>query len=326
VSASRPVGGKDYPRNYKEFIEWFDSEDACREFLEKVRWPKGYWCVKCGGVEPWRTARHLYVCRECGHQSSVTAGTIMEKTRSPYRVWFHVMWQVAQSKNGVSALSLKNEIGFGSYETTWAWMHKLRKAMVRPEREKLKGRVEVDETFVGGLEKGVTGRETAKKSIVIVAVEYRKPKGAGRVRMARIPDTKKATLQAFVEANVEPGSTVMTDAWFGYRGLTAAGYDHEVFNVSKLPGTADEYLPLVHRVISLLKRWLLGTHQGSVRPYQLDYYLDEYTFRFNRRPSKSRGMLFYRLVQQVMTTEPAPYDTLVRGNSSRSPTSSTGST
>lgn len=226
-------------------------------------------------------------------------------------MWFRAMWYVTSQKNGASALGLQRVLGLGSYETAWTWLHKLRRAMVRPERERLGGWVEVDETVVGGLEAGVAGRQTLTKELVAIAAEVDGP-GIGRIRMRRIADASAASLHAFIGDSIEPGSTVHTDGWQGYAGLEGKGYDHEVSKVRGRRKEASRLLPRVHRVASLLKRWLLGTHQGAVAPQHLPYYLDEFTFRFNRRKSKSRGKLFYRLMQQAVRTAPVPYDSLVQ--------------
>jgi transposase-like protein len=236
----------------------------------------------------------------------VLAGTIFEGTRLPLDLWFRAMWLVISQKNGASALNLQRQLGLKRYETVWTMLHKLRRAMVRPGREPLSGRVEVDETFVGGVEKGVRGRETETKSMVVIGAEEN-GRGIGRVRLQAVPDGSASSLAPFVEQNVIPGSVVHTDGWEGYNGLAAKGYVHEVTNIEGSGKLAHELLPRVHRVASLLKRWLLGTHQGAVGASHLDYYLDEFAFRFNRRASRARGKLFYRLVQQAVEAEPVSW-------------------
>ena len=249
------------------------------------------------------------MCGHCGHQASVTAGTIFERTRYPLNTWFRAIWCVTSRKNGASALGVQRVLGFGSYQTAWAWLHKLRRAMVRPGREPLHGLVEVDETYLGGLEEGVHGRETQKKAIVMIAVEERS-RGMGRIRMQRVADLRANSLLGFVAQSVEPGSTVRTDGYPSYKPLPRRGYSH---TVKIIAGTkqAHQELPLVHRVASLLKRWIAGTHQSGISRKHLDYYLDEFSFRFNRRTSASRGKLFYRLIQQAVQIEPQPYRRLV---------------
>jgi transposase-like protein len=242
----------------------------------------------------------------------VIAGTVFEGTRKLLRTWFQAMWYVTSQKLGGSALGLQRVLGLGSYQTAWTWLHKLRRAMVRPGRDRLSGCVEVDETYVGGVEEGVRGRLTESKAIVAVAAQEDGP-GIGRIRLRRIADVSAASLHPFVEEVVAPGSMVHTDGWGGYGGLEAKGYRHEVSNISRTDQLAHELMPRVHRVASLLKRWLLGTHQGAVTGRHLDYYLDEFTFRFNRRRSRARGMLFFRLVQQASEVAAVPYYRLVGG-------------
>ena len=311
---AHPVGGIDYPQTIQEFDKWFATEDACARYLMRIRWPQGFRCPRCGSQEAWLTARHLLHCRHCHRQTSVTAGTVLEGTRKPLRVWFQAMWYVTNQKLGVSALGLKRVLGLGSYQTAWTWLHKLRRAMVRPDRDKLSGLVEIDETYVGGEEEGVRGRKTETKSIVAIAIEVHSPKGFGRVRLRQVPDVTGPSLVSFVKDVVEVGSVVATDGWSGYNRLSAHGYQHErrVQSSSGDPA-ARVVLPGPHRIASLLKRWLVGTHQGAVRYEHLDYYLDEYTFRFNRRSSRARGLLFHRLVEQAVQIKPTTYRGITGG-------------
>jgi transposase-like protein len=230
------------------------------------------------------------------------------------------MWWVTSQKNGTSALGLQRVLGLGSYRTAWAWLHKLRRAMVRPGRDRLQGLVEVDETYWGGLEEGHLGRKHGKKALIVIAAQQDGRK-IGRIRMRRVPDASANSLQGFVADSVEPGTTVQTDGWHGYLGLSEKGYNHCPGKQGRLdiPGAEEDLLPRAHQVVSLLKRWLLGTHQGAISSAHLDYYLDEFTFRFNRRASKYRGKLFYRLVQQAVQVDPAPYKSLVRNVRGRKP-------
>ena len=301
--------GEDYPRNLPEFDARFATEEACREYLLKVRWPNGFVCPRCQGAKAWTTQRNLLVCDECEYQASLTAGTVFEGTRKPLALWFKAMWWVTTQKNGASALGLQRVLGLATYCTAWTWLHKLRRAMVRPGRDRLNGRVEVDETYLGGLEEGVPGRGAKKKALVIVAAQE-DGKGIGRIRLRRIADATRTRLHGFIRDSIEPGSVVHTDGWEAYGGLEE--YTHQVTILKGRAESASELLPRVHRVISLLKRWLLGTHQGAVSPEHLDYYLDEFTFRFNRRGSRSRGMLFYRLLQQAAAIEPTYYKAIVK--------------
>jgi transposase-like protein len=223
------------------------------------------------------------------------------------------MWWVTTQKNGASALGLQRVLGLKQYQTAWTWLHKLRSAMVRPGRDLLSGRVEVDETYLGGWEEGLRGRKTEAKALIVVAVEE-DGRGIGRIRMRHIADASANRLHSFIRASVAPGSMVHTDGWAGYTDLAGKGYIHDVTILKGREELASELLPRVHRVISLLKRWLMGTHQGAVSHKHLDYYLDEFTFRFNRRKSASRGKLFFRLVQQAAAMQPLPYDAIVRQN------------
>jgi transposase-like protein len=289
----------------------FGSEQACWDYLLKLRWPEGFVCPRCSGRTAWTTSRRLLRCASCHHQASVTAGTIFQDTRKPLTLWFRAIWWVTTQKHGASALELQRVLGLRSYVTAWTWLHKLRRAMVRPGRDRLHGPVEVDETYVGGIEEGVRGRKTETKALVAVACEER-GKGIGRIRLRRIDDASGHALETFITEAVEPGSLVHTDGWEGYSGLTGKGHQHRVTVIETSKCSAVEILPRVHLVASLLKRWLLGTHQGAVSFKYLEYYLDEFTFRFNRRTSRSRGKLFERLLEQAVAVEPVPYRTLTR--------------
>lgn len=306
----------DYPRTLMEFDERFATEQACREYLFRLRWPDGFRCPRCGSEKGWLTQRGLVLCHRCGYQASLTAGTLFEGTRKPLRLWFKAMWLVTSQKNGASAMTLQRVLGLGSYQTAWTWLHKLRRAMVRPGRDRLAGRVEVDETYVGGEEEGAYGRGAENKALVLIAAEEDGP-GIGRIRMRRVLEPTRATLHAFIREAVEPGSIVHTDGWHAYKGLAEKGYRHEVTLLKGQPEMASKLLPRVHRVASLVKRWLIGTHQGAVRPEHLDYYLDEFCFRFNRRKARHRGHLFQRLLEQAVSMEPVPFKVLVHPGSIR---------
>lgn len=292
---------EDYPNTILEFEKRFAVEEDCRRYLADLRWPDGFCCPRCGHREAWSTTRGLYRCRRCDVQVSLTAGTIFQDTRKPLRSWFRAMWYVTNQKHGVSALGLQRVLDLRSYRTAWTWLHKLRRAMVRPGRDRLSGVVEVDETYIGGEKPGKGGRGAAGKMLVVVAVED-KGEEMGRIRLRHVSDASAASLIPAVQNGVECGSEVRTDGWNGYRRLTSAGYRHTV--VRREGDVGENLLPCVNRVAALLKRWLAGTHQGAVRPSHLDYYLDEFTFRFNRRSSRSRGKLFYRLAQQAVAVSP----------------------
>lgn len=303
---------EDYPQDLLDFERRFSTDAACREYLAQLRWPDGFRCPRCGHGRACPIRVTYLQCAGCRHQASVTAGTIFQDAKKPLRLWFRAIWYVTSQKNGASALGLQRILGIRSYVTAWTWLHKLRRAMVRPGRDRLRGVVEVDETYLGGLEEGVSGRETTRKALIAVAAEE-DGAGIGRIRLRHIPDASACSLHTFVLASVEAGSVVHTDGWEGYNGIEEFGYKRKTTVLARRRKKPHELMPRVHRVASLLKRWLLGTHQGAISHEHLDYYLDEFTFRFNRRTSGNRGKLFYRLLQQAVQTTPAPYSTLSKG-------------
>jgi transposase-like protein len=303
---------EDYPRNQAEFETRFATEGACQGYLFGLRWPDGFICPRCSGRPGWPTKRGLVMCRACGYQGSVRAGTIFEGSHKALGTWFRAMWYLTGAKSGASAVTIQRVLGLGGYQTAWTWLHKLRRAMVTPGRDRLSGDVEVDETFLGAPEEGRHGRRMIRKTMVVVAAE-RDGAGIGRIRMRRVRDGKAKSLHPFVLDSVERGSVLYTDDWQGYAALEGKGYRRESTEVANTGKTASEVLPRVHRVVSLLKRWLMGTHQGAVSHEHLDYYLDEFTFRFNRRTSASRGKLFYRLLQNAIRVPATPYRSMVKG-------------
>lgn len=295
-----------------EFENQFSTEKDCLEFLQKFKWPDGYQCPRCGHCEGWLSARNVMICRKCEHHNSLTAGTIFHGSRKPLLLWFRAMWFVTEQKNGVSAAGLQRALGLGSYHTAWTWLHKLRCAMVRPGRDRLSGVVEVDEAYYGGVKKGKRGRGADGKALIFIATEDNAGK-PGRVRLVQIEDAGCESLLAALDQTVEPGSVVRTDGWSGYAGVKNAGYEHAVVDGGSCK-TGEDLLPMAHLNISLLKRWLLGTHQGGIGHDHLGYYLDEFTFRFNRRTSKERGLLFQRLIENAMKIDPVIESQIVGGN------------
>lgn len=278
----------------------FPSEASCVDYYRKLRWPGGMQCLKCGSSKGWTASRFRWICAGCKREHRVTDGTLLHGTHFPLKTWFRVIWQVCEQKNGISALGLQRAVGFGSYHTAFEWLHRIRKVMVFPGRSRLSGEVEVDETFMGGVRRGVRGRGAAGKTLVLMAVEVRGSK-IGRARLKIIPDATAPTLLDAIQEVVEPGSDVVTDGLSSYLGLPGLGYNHTVSrpntqHVGVFP------LPKAHRVAALLKRWLLGTHQGGVKRQHLQAYLDEFVFRFNRRTARSRGLLFRRLLEQTAGT------------------------
>ncbi len=293
------------PKNQIEFEKMFSTEEQCINCLREIRFPDGYKCRKCQHKEYWINKRGIMICKSCKDELSITAGTIFHKSKLPLVTIFRALWWMVAQKNGVSAIGLQRILGIGSYRTSWTWLHKFRRLMVFPGRDKLKGIVEVDETFVGGAKSGKRGRGAEGKALVVIAIEVME-KGTGRVRMSSIPDASKKSLSKFITNNVEVGSTIITDGWKGYSGITKKGYTQKIEEKIKILDE-NEMLPNVHRSASLLKRWLLGTHQNFVGEKHLPYYLDEYTFRYNRRKSKSRGLLFQRLIEQAVIHVPVEY-------------------
>ena len=296
----------EYPMTFTQFTNQFATEEQCRNYLYKLRFPEGYICPKCSCKKSWLRKNDLYECVECKHGTSVTAGTMFHDTRKPLKDWFVAIWWVTTQKYGASAQGLQQILGLKSYQTAWTWLHKIRAVMVSPQRIKLSGVVEVDETYIGGDEiGGKRGRGAGNKVLVCVAVEL-KGKKPGRARISLIADASKESLHGFICTNIATGSKLITDDWSGYHGIESSGYDREVHVQSKSKSD-DELLPHVHLVVSLVKRWLLGTHQGAVEKKHLQAYLDEYVFRFNRRTSAKRGLLFYRLLENAMTVSPTTY-------------------
>lgn len=294
-----------------EFQERFATEEACREYLFASRWPEGFACPGCGGGRAGgETRRHLWVCKACGQQTSVTAGTVMHGTRTPLRVWFWSAYLVATHHPGISAKQLQRQLGLSRYETAWLILQKLRRAMVAPEREPLKGEVEVDECWIGGVELGQRGREPGTKTLVGVAVEVR-GRGSGRLRLAPLADASGPTLREFVFQTVAPGAIVRTDGWRSYNKITKRGYDHRPRSqrAARADNQQDPILPRAHRAISNLKIWLAGTHRGVSREH-LPVYLDEYAFRHNRRRTPMAA--FQTLLGLGAVHGPTTYDQITR--------------
>lgn len=309
-----PSAGVDYPGTYQQVLEWFPDDASCIAYLEQLRWPDGFACPHCQSRNAWRVSRRrMWMCADCTKQTSVTSGTIFHRSHTPLSVWFAAIWYVCATKNGVSAASLQQILGFGSYETAWAWMHKLRRAMVRPDRELLTGTVELDESMVGGRTKGKAAAASHKVPVMI-AVEMPAGGGLGRIRLEHATAKNTDQLVSFAHRVLAPGSHIRTDGQRTFRQLAAQGFTHEYHVVSTSEKPAHEFMPGVHLVASLLKRWIAGTLHHGIAKRQLDYYLDEFTFRFNRRRSTARGLLFYRLLQQAVRTDPHPMTTLIGGN------------
>ena len=287
---------EDFPTSEIEFEKRFHTEKACYDYLFKMKWPDGFVCPKCGHQFYWISAKYVYICTRCESHFSLTADTIMHDSKKPITYWFRAMWWFTTRKSGVNAINLQDLLGFGCYVTAWSWLQKLRRCTIRKDREKLSGKVQVDEFFIGGKKPGKRGRGAEGKSIVLAAVEKKEPK-LGRIRLQVTDDCSADSLSAFIERNIEHGSLVITDGWKGY-SLDPNHYDHLQVYLSK---SKDKYSALsgVHLVASLVKRLIIGTFQGRFEPKYLQNYLDEYVFRFNRRSSRNIGKKFMRIVQQA---------------------------
>jgi transposase-like protein len=292
-----------------EFLDRFATDQSCLAYLYRVRWPKGFVCPVCSGRKGWLTNRATVFCGGCQRQTTPTAGTILHNTRTDLRKWFLAGWLLCTQKTGVSAKTLQRELRVG-YKTAWLMLQKLRQATVRVERSQLSGKVEVDETYIGGQESGVVGRQLVEKALVVIAVEL-DGKKVGRVRLRLLPDASGDSLVGFLKECVAPGATVHTDDWNGYNGVSAAGFVHRVTPLQHDPERARKYFPHVHLVASLLKRWLVATHQGRVEKEHLQGYLEEYAFRFNRRRSAHVGKVFYRLMEQMVRRKAKTYREIV---------------
>lgn len=301
---------ENYPKTLPEMEQKFLTEEACRDYLFNLRWPNGFVCPRCKGTEYWVLDQNLFKCKKCHFKVSVTSGTIFDRTRKPLTIWFKAIWWVTSQKNGASALGLKRILDLGSYETAWSWLHKMRRAMVRPGRDRLSGEIEVDEIYIGGKKSGKRGRGASGKALVAIMAQI-DGKRIGRIRLQRVANASAGSLKKAIQTGIEPKSDIHTDGWIGYGHLNSLNYIHRV--IRKEASVGDNLLPCCNRVASLLKRWLMGTHQGAISHEHLDYYLDEYTFRFNRRTSQYRGKLFYRFLQQAVLTQPVTYDQVAKG-------------
>ncbi|MCL2098389.1 MAG: IS1595 family transposase [Bacteroidales bacterium] len=294
-----------YPKNFQEFLEQFKDEESCRNYLFELRWSAGFICPKCKSTKKhWLTAKNMIHCGICGYQTSLTAGTIFHGTKKPLLLWFHIIWWIVAQKTGVSASNMTDFMGFGSYKTAWTWLQRIRRAMVRKGRDKIFGIVEVDKTYIGGIERNTekSAKGAATKTMVVVAAEC-KGKKIGRVRFRCIKEAISENLIPFIQDNIKQGSTVITDDSIGYAPLQQThNYKHEVKTGAKSGTDSHSLLPHIYLVGSLVKRWLQGTHQSKVSPKYLPYYLDEFAFRFNKKISTNRGWLFYKLMQQAIET------------------------
>lgn len=299
----------EYPKNLRDFDRIFATDEACLEFLEQIRWGSGFRCQSCNGDKFWMLSPGLRRCQICRFKNYVKAGSIFDSTRLPLKIWFYAIWWVTAQKTGVSALNLQKNLGLGSYRSSWLMLHKIRNAMIFEDRSLLQGDLEVDEAFLGGVRTGKRGRGAEGKELIVIAAECSGKKRVGRIRIQRIPDASAEKLESFITANVAKGAIVHTDGWNGYNGVEKLGYKH----VPRKSATVhpDELLPRINIVTALLKRWLLGTLQGRLEPKHMSSYLEEFTFRFNRRTSKARGLLFQRVLENSINVKPAPYRKII---------------
>lgn len=306
----------DLPQDLPSFLKRFGTDEQCRAYLFRVRWPDGFRCSACGHDRAWaHKARLIDECAACGKQHSLLAGTIFEQTKTGLARWFLAIYLVTSSKGGISAMELKRQMGLGSYQTAWSWLHKIRKAMVAPQRTPLSARVEADETYIGGPRPGRPGRGAGGKVKVAGAVEagrgQARGRRLGRLRLALVADVSARSLEGFLAAAVAKPAIVATDGWSGYGGLGAKGYAHEPLTLAASWGDAALRLPAIHLVFGLAKRWLLGTHHGAVSAKHLPAYLDEFVFRFNRRTARSISHRFARVIEHAVQIRPTTYLALV---------------
>jgi transposase-like protein len=300
------TAGQDYPRSYAQLRSWFNEDWKCLDYLDWLRWPNGFACPHCSCERGWRAPDLRWRCAGCDRRVSATAGTILHGTRTPLTVWFAAAWHLVNSKVGISATQLQREMELGSYQTAWAMLHRYRSVMVRPGRDRLRGDVEVDESYLGGPEPGIPGRGALGKVLFAATVELDEH-SFGRVRLGIIPDASAESLTAFLDGAVEPGSRVITDGWSSYPPATRDHYEHHNTSIAASGLPAHVVLPATHRVFSLVKRWVMGTLQGSVSSAHLQGYFDEWVFRFNRRHSRSRGLQFHTLLSQAVGAGPITY-------------------
>lgn len=292
------------PANILEFEQLYKSEGACREALFKMRWPNGFICPKCGKDKGWqRRERLLIECAGCGYQASVTAGTMFHGFKLPLSTIFRIVYHVVAEKSGTNCCALSRQFGI-SYNAAAVWRRKVRDTMVRTGRTPLQGIVEIDEFKLGGPAEGCCGRKIGdNQALVLAMVEEAKPGVCGRIRLEYIPDATRETLTAVIKTQVASGSTIKTDGLRSYNDLAEQGFSHKATVLSK-PKKAHEELPLVHRVASLFKRFILGVLQGTWTYIWLQSVLDEFVFRFNRRNSTHRPLLFNRLLEEGLLRRP----------------------
>ena len=300
---------EDFPKNEAEFDKRFSNEQSCYDYLFEIRWPQGFICRRCKHTGYWKSSRGLYICCNCEHQHSLTAGTILHSSKKPLRYWFKAMWWFTTRKSGINAVTLQELLGLGSYSTAWVWLHKLRRCTICAERKKLSGTIEVDEFYIGGQHPGKRGRGADHKSVVVAATE-KKGRKLGRIRLQMADDCSFSSIDQFMNQNINQKSHVITDGWSSYKPVQKKGYDHQRC-VQAEAKDKNSVLPGIHLVCSLFKRLMLGTFHGRCDRKHLQPYLDEYVFRFNRRTTKHVGKRFLRIVEQATVTAPKTYRMIV---------------
>ena len=327
------------PKSLPDFQRMFPNEEACCAYLYNVRFPDGFVCPYCswkGESYQFQTRPDMLRCRNCRRDTRLTSETVMQRSRIPLSTWFWGAFLITSLTPGMSALQFQKMLGIKRYETAFNMLHKLRAAMIRPERDGIGGEwpVEIDETFVGGKTQG-EGRGVHHKALVAGAVEVRKrklssgsdpnqtsatkPKHrgghgrdiiAGRLRLQVIPDRKQETLEPFVQENVQSKTEVRTDGWNGYDKFDKLGYLHKPVAANGDHSKTEKHLPMIHIVFGNLDSWILGTHHG-VSPKHLQGYLNEFVFRFNRRFWPLVG--FNSVLKIAANTTPPTYEGLYKG-------------
>lgn len=284
---------RDFPKTATEFEARFATEEDCRAYWIEARWGGEPACARCSSTRVW-TIREgtTFECADCGHQTSLTSGTLLEKTRKPFKTWFRAVFEISTRRTGISAKDLQRIMGFGSYKTAWSWLHKLRAAMVRSDSEPLGPFVQVDETLVGG-------KGSPHKELVLVAAE-----ADGRVRLAHAETNDEGTLKSFADSQIAPETEVVTDGLASYNSCSLGERPHQAIVQTKQERRDSDVLQGCHWTTSLLKRWLLGTHAGAVRAKHLQAYLDEFAFRHNRRKTNGVGRIAARVIEQLVAREP----------------------
>ena len=299
---------REFPKTLPEFEAAFPDDEACRRFLIEVRWGGQPRCVRCGCSDVWGLSNGRFECPACGYQTSVTAGTPLHGTRKPLRLWFRAIWEMVARKNGISAKDLQRLMGFGSYRTAWVWLHKLRRCMVRPARERLDGTIQIDDAYVGGLDRR-PGRPNGNKAVLLVATEP-----GGRVRLEHAPNLTGLTINQFARRNLSEAARVTSDGYRSYSAKSLGGRAHAPHLQKRKRHLPADPLQQAHFAVSLVKRWLIGTHHGAVREKHLQAYLDEFEFRYNRRKTNGTGRLVARLLHILVnsphTAEAALYQSV----------------